>query len=76
MTLHHSVRHLLDTRAADVAKDIDHTEACLRRIGEELDRTLAVLHNLRAEERAIADARRLLAELSIQEEIDAATDHT
>lgn len=66
MTLHHSVRHILDTRAAEVAKDIEHTEACLRSLDGEVRRTQQALFALRSEEQAIADARRLLTE--IQEE--------
>jgi hypothetical protein len=63
MTLHHSIRNLLDQRAADVAKDIDHTEAALTHVMGEYDRTVAALNSLREEEAAIGDARRLLGEL-------------
>jgi hypothetical protein len=63
MTLHHSIRNLLDQRAAEVAQDITNTEAALTNVMAEYDRTVAALNSLREEEQAIADARRLLANL-------------
>lgn len=68
MTLHHSVRYILDTRAAEVAKDIEHTEAALVSVSAEFDRTVATLNALRDEEQAIADARFLLTELKLDAE--------
>lgn len=64
MSLHHTVRHTLDTRAAEVAVDIDNTEASLRRLRNETLSTETVLKQLRNEEQAIIDARNLLEELA------------
>lgn len=68
MTLDPKIRHILDVRAADVAKDIDHTNACLANVRAEMVRTRATLAELRQEENAIIEARKLLMRASLEQE--------
>lgn len=68
--LHPAIRDLLDARAADVAQDIDNTEDRLRVIRSELSTVEVTLERLRAEERAISDARRALARISLEMETE------
>lgn len=67
MGLHLSIRNLLDTYAAEVARDIDNTECRLRAIRSELSTVNVTLERLRIEERAIVDARDLLQNINGQE---------
>lgn len=64
MTLHHTVAWTLDRRAAEVAQDIENTEAAIRLVRGGLEQHEAVLASLREEEQAIADARNLLERLT------------